>query len=60
VWPLWITAGWLSRVGHKSRGGHGCPFLVGPPGGVVSTGRRARGKRLVFEFHSHHHHLLTD
>jgi hypothetical protein len=26
VWPRWITAGWSSRVGHKSRGGHGCRF----------------------------------
>nr|DAZ30493.1 MAG TPA: Methylxanthine N3-demethylase NdmB [Caudoviricetes sp.] len=30
--------------------------LVGPPGGGAATGRRTRGKRLVFIFHSHHHH----
>nr|DAU62083.1 MAG TPA: Drug exporters of the RND protein, transporter, RND family [Caudoviricetes sp.] len=24
--------------------------------GLPATGRRARGKRLVFAFHSHHHH----
>jgi hypothetical protein len=29
---------------------------LGPPGREPSTGRRARGKRLVFEFYGHHHH----
>ncbi len=27
------------------------------PEGEVTTGRRTRGKRLVFIFHSHHHHV---
>lgn len=27
------------------------------PEGEATTGRRTRGKRLVFIFHSHHHHV---
>nr|DAI77055.1 MAG TPA: hypothetical protein [Caudoviricetes sp.] len=47
-------------MGHKSRGAATAAhfsrvLLAGRP----STGRRTRGKRLVFELYGHHHHVLT-
>lgn len=58
VWPLWTIAAWLNRVEHKSRkGGYGRQFLAGPPGGLAATRRSDRGKRLVFVFYGHHHHV---
>ncbi|AZZ30588.1 hypothetical protein CY656_03350 [Klebsiella pneumoniae] len=61
VWLRWTTAGWSNRVGHKSRGAAtAAHFSWVLRAGRPATGRRARGKRLVFEFYRHHHHLLTD
>lgn len=42
-------------VDFNANGNH--YYLRVLPEGEATTGRRIRGKRLVFIFHSHHHHV---